>query len=107
MRIQTGNIHPVVVQAMKNGPYLVPNTLLMPGGVSLYMMKYSDSHLQLKDSMVVALGQETLHIDEVSASDGLLTKWNGQSVLNKSNGSFYLDGIIGVKGEDKPIVNWE
>ena len=27
MRIQTDDIHPVVVQPRKNGPYLVPNTL--------------------------------------------------------------------------------
>ena len=76
--IQTVNIH----QARKNGPYLVPNTLLMPGNASLYIMNDSDSHIQLKDGMVVAIGQETLHIEEISASDGLLTKWNGQSVLN-------------------------
>ena len=31
VRIQTDDIHPVVVQARKNGLYLVPNTLLMPG----------------------------------------------------------------------------
>ena len=31
VRIQTDDIHPVVVQARKNGTYLVPNTLLMPG----------------------------------------------------------------------------
>ena len=49
VRIQTGDIHPVVVQARKNGPYLVPNTLLMPWDVSLYIMNYSDSHIQLKD----------------------------------------------------------
>ena len=88
MRIQTDDIHPVVVQAMKNGPYLIPTTLLMPVDVSLYIMNDSGSHIQLKDDMVVAIGQEALHIEEVSASDGLLTKWNGQSVLNKSNGSF-------------------
>ena len=29
VRIQTDDIHPVVVQARKNVPYLVPNTLLM------------------------------------------------------------------------------
>ena len=57
MRIQTDNIHPVVVQARKNGPYLVPNTLLMPGDASLYIMNDSDSHIQLKDDMVVAVGQ--------------------------------------------------
>ena len=85
MRIQTGDIHPVVGQARKNGPYLVPNTLLMTGGVSLYIMNDFDSHIPLKDGMVVAIGQEALHIEEVSASDGLLTKWNGQSAPNKSN----------------------
>ena len=31
VRIQTGDIQPVVVQARKNGPYLVPNTLLSQG----------------------------------------------------------------------------
>ena len=73
MRIQTDGIHPVVVQARKNGPYLVPNTLLMPGDASLYIMNDSDSHIQLKDGMVVTVGQEALHIEEVSESDGLLT----------------------------------
>ena len=102
MRIQTDDIHPVVVQARKNLSYLVPNTLLMPGDVSLYIMNDSDSHIQLKDGMVVAIGQEALHIEEVS--DGLLTKWNGQSVLNQSNGPFHLDGIIGVEGEDNPLL---
>ena len=72
-----------MVHAGKNRPYLVPNTLLMPGDVSLYIMNDSDSHIQLKDGMVVAMGQEALHIEEVSASDGLLTKWNCQSVLDK------------------------
>ena len=81
-RIQTDNIHPVVVQARKNGPYLVQNTLVITWDVSFYIMNDSDSHIQLKDGMVVAIGQETLHIDEVSASDGLLTKWIGQSALN-------------------------
>ena len=76
----------------------------MPGDVSLYIMNYSDSHIQLKDGMVMAIGQEALHIEEVSASDGLLTKWNGQSVLNKSNGSFHMDGIIEVEGEDNPLL---
>ena len=83
VRIQTDDIHPVVVQARKNGPYLVPNILLMPGDASLYIMNDSDSHIQLKEDMVVAVGQKTLHIEEVSESDGLLTKWNGQSVLNQ------------------------
>ena len=92
MRIQTDDIHPVVVQATKNGPYLVPNTLLMPGNASLYIM--NDSHIQLKDGMVVAVGQEALHIEELSESEGLLTKWNGQSMLNQSNGFLHLDGII-------------
>ena len=71
----------------------------MPGNVSLYIINDSDSHIQLKDGMVVAVGQEALQIEEVSASDGLLMKWNGQSGLNQSNGSFHLDGIIGVEGE--------
>ena len=53
----------------------------------------------------MAIGQEALHIEEVYASDGLLTKWNGQSVLNKSNGSIHLDGIIEVEGEDNPLLN--
>ena len=66
----------------------------MPGDVSLYIMNYSDSHIQLKDGMVVAIGQKALHMEEVSVSDGLLTKSNGQSVLNQSNGSFHLDGSI-------------
>ena len=104
VRIQTYNIHPVVVQARKNGPYLVPTTLLVPGDVSLYIMNDSDSHIQLKDGMVVAVGQEALHIEEVSESDGLLTKWNGQYVLNQPNGSLHLDGIIGVEGEDNPLL---
>ena len=52
----------------------------------------------------MAVGQEALHIEEVSESDGLLTKWNGQSVLNQSNGSLHLDGIIRVKGEDNPLL---
>ena len=38
VRIQTDNIHPVVVQARKNGPYLVPTTFLMPGNASLFIM---------------------------------------------------------------------
>ena len=59
----------------------VPNTLLMPGDVSLYIMNDSDSHIQLKYDMMVAIGQEVLHIEEVS--HGMLTKWNGQSVLNQ------------------------
>ena len=83
LRIQTDDIHPVVVQARKNGPYLVPNTLLMPGDASLYIINDSDSHIQLKDGMVVAVGQEALRIEGVSESDGMLTKWNGQSVLNQ------------------------
>ena len=94
----------MVVQARKNGPYLIPNTLLMPGDVSLYIMNDWDSHIQLKYGMVMAIGQEALHTEEVSASDGLLTKWNGKSVLNKSNGSFHLDGIIGVEEEDNPLL---
>ena len=104
VRIQTDVIHPLVVRARKNEPYLVPNTLLMPGDSSLYIMNDSDSHIQLKDGMVVAVGQEALHIEEVSVSDGLLTKWNGQSVLNQANGSLHLDGIIGVEGEDNPLL---
>ena len=76
VRIQTDDIHSVVVQARKNGPYLLPNTLLMPGDASLYIMNDSDSHIQLKDGMVVAVGQEASYIEEVSESDGLLTKWN-------------------------------
>ena len=102
-RIQTGDIHPVVVKARKNGPYFVPNTLLMPGDVSLYIMNDSNSHIQLKDGIVVNIGQETLHIYGISASDGLLTKRNGKSALDKSNGSFYLDGIIRVEEEDNPL----
>ena len=74
----------------------------MPGDASLYII--NDSHIQLKDDMVVAVGQEALHIEEVSESDGLLKKWNGQSVLNQSNGSIHLDGIIGVDGEDSPLL---
>ena len=58
--IQTDNIHPVVVQARKNGLYLVPNTLLMSGDASLYILYDSDSHIQLKDDMVVTVGQEAL-----------------------------------------------
>ena len=75
----------------------------MPGGVSLYIMNDSDSHIQLKEGMVVAIGQEALHIGEVSAADGLLTKWKGQSTLNNSNSSFHQDGIIRVEGEDNPL----
>ena len=48
VRIQAGDIHPVGVQARMNGSYLVPNTLLMPGDVSLYIMNDSGSHIQLK-----------------------------------------------------------
>ena len=76
----------------------------MPGVVSLYIINDSDSHIQLKDGMVVDVGHEALHIEEVVASDGLLTKWNGQCVQNQSNGSFHLDGIIGVEGEDNPLL---
>ena len=76
----------------------------MPGDASLYIMNDSGSHIQLKDDMVVAVGQEALHIEEVSESDGLLTKWNGQSVQNQSNSSLHLDGIIGVEGEDDPSL---
>ena len=54
--------------------------------------------------MVVAIGPQALHIEEVSASYGLLTKWNGQSVLNKPNSSFHLDGIIRVEGENTPLL---
>ena len=104
MGLQSDNIHPVVRQASKNGPYLVPNILLIPGNVNLYIMNDSDSYIQPKDGMVVAVGQDALHIEEVSASDGLLTNWNGQSGLNQSNGSFHLDGIIGVDGEDNPLL---
>ena len=104
VRIQTDDIHPVVVQARKNGPYLVPNTLLMPGDVSLYIMNDSDSYIQLKYSMVVAVRQEALHIEEVSESDRRLTKWNGQSVINQSNGSLHLDDIIGAEEEDNPLL---
>ena len=35
VRIQTNNIHPVVVQARQNVAYLVPNTLLIPRYVNL------------------------------------------------------------------------
>ena len=104
MRIQTDYIHLVVVPARKNGPYLVPYTLLMPGDASLYIMNDSDSYIQLKDDTVVVVGQEALHTEKVSESDGLLTKWNGQSVLNQSNGSLHLDGIIRVEGEDNPLL---
>ena len=104
VRIQTDDIHPVVVQARKNEPHLVPSTLLMPGDASLYIMNDSDSHIQLKDDMVVDVGQEALHIKDVSESDGLLTNWNGQSVLKQSNSSLHLDGIIGVEGEDNPLL---
>ena len=76
----------------------------MTGGASLYIMNDSDSHIQLKDDMMVAVGQEVIHIEEVSESDGLLLKWNGQSVLNHSNGSLHLDGIIGVEEEDNPLL---
>ena len=37
VRIQTDDIHQAVVQARKNGSYLVPNTLSMPEDVSLYI----------------------------------------------------------------------
>ena len=67
-------------------------------------MNDSDSHIQLKDDMVVAVEHEALHIEGVSESDGLLTKWNGQSVLNQSDSSLHLDGIIGVEGKDNPLV---
>ena len=67
-------------------------------------MNDSDSHTQLKDGMVVAMGQEVLHIEEVSAADELLSNWNGRSALEKmSNGSLHLDGIIGLEGEDDPL----
>ena len=42
MRLQTGDIHPVGVQARKNVPYLILNTLLMQGDVSLYSKNDSD-----------------------------------------------------------------
>ena len=67
-------------------------------------MNDSDSNIQLKGVIVLAIGQEALHIEEVSASNGLLTKWNGQYVLNKSYGSFHLGGIIEVEGEDNPLL---
>ena len=67
-------------------------------------MNDSDSHIQLKDDMVMAVGQEALHIEGESESDGLLTKWNGQAVLNQSNSSLHLDGIIGVEGEDNQLL---
>ena len=70
----------MVIQARKYGPYLVPHTLLMPGDVSLYIMNDSDSHTQFKYGIVVAMGQEAVHREEVSAADG----------------SFHLDGIIRV-----------
>ena len=57
VRMQTDDIHPVVIQARKIVPYLVPNTLLMPGDASLYIMNDSDSHIQLKDGMMVAIGK--------------------------------------------------
>ena len=66
-------------------------------------MNNFNSHIQLKDGMVVTTGQEALHTEEVSASYGLVTKWNGQSALNKSNGFVHLDGIIGVEGEDNSL----
>ena len=72
MRLQTGDIQPLVVHARENGPYLVQNTLLMPGDVSLYIMNDSDSHIQLTARMVVYMGLEALHIEEVSATHGLL-----------------------------------
>ena len=31
-------------------------------------------------------------------------KWNGQLVINQSNSSLHLDGIIGVEGEDNPLL---
>ena len=74
VRIQKGDIHSVVVQVRKNGHYLVPNTLLMQGNVSLFIMNDSDSHIQLRDGMVVAMRQEALHIEEVSAADGQLCR---------------------------------
>ena len=46
-------------------------------------MNDSDSHIQLKDDMVVAMGQEALHIEEVFVADGLLTNWNGRYALEK------------------------
>ena len=52
----------------------------MPGDVSLYIMNDSDSHIQLNDGMVVVVGREALHIEEVSESDGLLTKWSAKPV---------------------------
>ena len=66
MRIDTDYIHPVVVQARKNGPYLVPKQLM---NATLYIMNDSDSHIQLKVDMVVAVGQKALHKEEVSESD--------------------------------------
>ena len=95
VRIQTGDMYPVVVQARKNGHDLVSYTLLMPGDLSLYIMNDSDSHIQRKDGMVVTMEHEALHMEEVSAADELLTNGNGRSALeNMSNGSFHLDGII-------------
>ena len=46
----------------------------MLGDVSLYIMNDSDLHIQLKDGMVVTIGHEALHIEEISASNGLLPK---------------------------------
>ena len=104
VRKQTGDLRPVVVQARKNVLYLVSNVLLIPGDVSSYIMNNSDSHIQLKDGMVVAIEQETLHIEKVSASDGLLTKWNGKYALDKSNGYYHLDGIIGPQNAQNTMI---
>ena len=75
----------VVNDTIVKGKYkYAEGTFLMPGDASLYIMNDSDSHIHLKDYMVVVVGHDALHIEEVSESDGLLTKRNGQSVLNKS-----------------------
>ena len=62
-------------------------------------MNDSDPPIQLKDGMVMAMGQEALHTEEIFAADGLLTNCNGRSAIKKmSNGSFHLVGIIGLGG---------
>ena len=62
MRRQTGAIQLVVGQARMNEPYLVPNTLLMTGDISLCVMNDSDSHVKRKDGMAVVMGPDAIHI---------------------------------------------
>ena len=76
----------------------------MSGDVSLDIMNDSDSHIQLKDHMVVDMGQDALHIEYVFAEDGLLKNGIGRSAIeNMLNCYFHLEAIIGLGREDNPL----